>query len=380
MVPTTSHIGSAKIQWRGFILLPGIIAFTLLFDEILTYGLSVTFGRGGGAGALTLIFVCLCLAKHQLKGLSAVLFLIGACGIAVQVNSLSTNQLYIATITILILYIACFQTELSIPRTNIFFYALYIVLFFNILTLTGVDMFELISRLEVNRKTGLYTEPSHLAYYVIILYYLSIKTKPGSERRNAVPASLLLLLNFSLSAILPLALILRSASVRLKRPKKRWYALAGIVFLTLLLILKADYIAERNILSPVGEQSATTQVLLYYYSAFFYFAAHNPFIGFGPDMFFDAYTSYSNASFPMFGDFNSTDGSFLLVKLTGELGLATTFVFLFAICRRLNRNSNALLLIFLQYALLRGFGITSAIPISLLLLTMVITRPYAFKR
>ena len=195
-----------------------------------------------------------------------------------------------------------------------------------------------------------------------------------------MPALILLILNFSLSALLPLVLILKSASGGLKRFKKRWNTLAGVVFLTLLLAFNADYIAERNIFSSADEQSATSQVILYYYSAFFHLAEHNRFLGFGPDRFFDAYTSYADATFPMFGDLNSTDGSFLLVKLTGELGLATAFVFLFAICRRLRGDSNAALLIFLQYALLRGFGMTSAIPISLLLLNMVKTRSYAYKR
>lgn len=369
----------ASTQERIYILPPILIAIVLLFDQIIIFGLSAIFGRGGGVGTLFLIFIAIFFARQQINRLGLILFFLGFCAIAFQVNAAYFSELYVAFIAASILYISCSKARIKIPKTKIFEYSLWLILAFNILSKLGIDAFELASGIEANRPVGLYSEPSHLAFYVIIIYLFSIKTDSGGELRNAIPALLLLFLNFSLTAILPIIIIMLYALKNMNRSKRCWGILTGVVLLTSIAIFNLEYIEQRNVFLYSDERSLTVQVLFYYYAAFVYFAEHNFFFGFGPDRFYEAYLSFADAYFPIINNLNATDGSFLLVKLTGEFGLVTAIIFLYAVSRRLYSESIAVLLVFLQYTFLRGFGITSAIPISMLLLAVLIIRSHAQK-
>ncbi len=129
-----------------------------------------------------------------------------------------------------------------------------------------------------------------------------------------------------------------------------------------------DYLKERNVFADEGDQSATVQVILYYYAMLFNIIDKNILFGYGPDQFYEAYSSFSTATFPMFGDLNSTDGSFLLVKMVAEFGSIAAISFIFLITSTLRNNSIPATIIFLQYVFLRGIGVTSVIPLALLFL------------
>lgn len=380
MLPKTiADHKSTSVSVRPHMLLSSLIALILLFDQILIYGLSAVLGRGGGAGSLVLIFAMLAFYKHRHSTLGLTFFVLGTCGFVAQVNHFVPNQLYVTSIAVLTLYICCLETKLFMRQTKVFYISLWVVLFFHILSRLGFDLFEYVSFREANRPTGLYSEPSHLAYYVVMIYFFAIKAYPEDRQICAIPAVIVLLLNFSLTAVLPLILILQNASKTRKLRKKLWLTLGSAACMIFVFSLNFEYIKERNIFSTADEKTLTVQVLLYYYLALAYFSVNNFFIGFGPDRFYDAYISFANASFPMPGDLNSTDGSFLFVKLTGEFGLMSALIFLIAVFRRINSDSYALLLIFLQYLLLRGFGITSVIPVSFLLLAMMVNRRDTYK-
>ncbi|MGR2661896.1 hypothetical protein ACUXVY_09880 [Chromobacterium haemolyticum] len=380
MLTASSKIEIDQAQKSLHNLLAVLIAVTLLLDDVIVYGLSTIFGRGGGGGAVVLILLTIFFLKRRYDCSSTVYLLLGFLGCLLQIELVSLSGVYISIVFILLLYIACGRGIFILPKTNIFLLSLWVVLFFNVASIGGLDVFEFVSGLEANRPVGLYSEPSHMAYYVVVLYFFSVKANPKVKLCNAIPAVALLAINFSLTALLPLVLIFKDSAAGLRSSKKYLIIASGVFVFLGFLVLKANYIAERNIFDPIGQQSATGQVLVYYYSVFFHLFENNIFFGFGPDNFFEAYTSYARQYFPMFGDLNSADGSFLLVKLTGEFGVATAFMFLFAIFRALNRDSSAVLLIFFQYTFFRGFGITSAIPISLLLLAMARTGSNALKR
>lgn len=360
---------------RGAALAIYLVAFLLLFDQIFIYALSANFGRGGGVAVLFLIgFLCLfyhkSISSRRIFGtLFMLLMLVPQFQSDVQLGS----QLYVGLIFAMTFILYQMRTRFDFTNTSVFFWAQVVVLIFSLLARMGFNLFSQVSGFDANRATGLYAEPSHLVYYVSIIYLFSLAVAPDKRVGLGLVTIAILLLNFALTSLIPLGIVIWQSFVRGSRPLalfgKLVLAAAGLVGV---LTLNASYLMDRNLFAEVGEQSLTVQVLYYYYGMLWDLVSNGSFLGYGPDRFSAAYSDYASRFAPMWGGLNSSDGSFLMVKLVAEFGLVCTIGFLVVVYRRLLGASASATALFTQYVLFRGFGITSIVPLALLMLCMVI--------
>lgn len=353
-----------------------LIAFLLVFDQIITYGLANYFGRGGGLGVVAIIFTSAWCFKLKFSTPSTLL--IGALAplmlLQIVLAAPLGSQLYVTFIifSIFCLYLAKFKFYLS--GSFYFVIALIVIAFFNIIAKFGFNVFGYVGDIESNRATGLYAEPSHMVYYVTVTYLFAIREQPRWKKFLGSFSAVILLANFSLSSIVPLLVIIWTALIGERKQGRKTKVILVLLFscicIAILLATNLEYFQERNLFAEEGEQSATVQVIIYYYSMLIDIFSSSFLIGYGPDQFYAAYTAFSDATFPMFGDLNSTDGSFLLVKIFAEFGGVVSIMFVLIVFKVLKQHSVPAVFIFLQYVFFRGIGLTSIIPLVLLFLAL----------
>ena len=248
-----------------------------------------------------------------------------------------------------------------------FLVALAAVLAARALSALGIDVFEIASDTETNRPTGLYSEPSHLAYYVAILYLLAVLSRPQDRGRAALLALACLVSSFSASAFLPLVIVMIDTY---KHSRHRMtFIIFSAAFTVALLAYRWDYLLERALFAGEDSVSLTVQVLIYYYQLLATHLSTIPLAGFGFDRFKDAYDFYSSTLGLMHDDLNSSDGSFLAVKVAVENGLPFALLLVSAVFMRLRAaGAVAAGLLMAQFVFLRGFGLTSSVVVALMLI------------
>ena len=358
-------------------MFPLAFATILVLDELITFGLSAVFGRGGGAGAWLLLIACTMSCRLRLGTRSLLVMLASLLLLVVSVQELNASALYLTALIFMSVVVFASRMDVPIAGSRAFMRALEIVLAARLVSALGFDLFERISGLEVNRPTGLYSEPSHFAYYVAILYMLAVFCRPQDRKRATMVAIIALSITFSASAIIPLGTVLYDVS-RNARNRGRMVIVA-CVCAVLMLAYQWEYLLERILFSGDEDTSLTVQVLVYYYRLFALHLTSAPLAAFGPDRFRDAYDLYASELGWMPNDLNSTDGSFLAVKLLVESGLPFLLLFLWVLHSRLKQTgATAVCLLLAQYMFLRGFGLTSSVVIALMLVAVAHgTRPVA---
>jgi hypothetical protein len=344
-----------------------VFASILVLDEMITYGLSAVFGRGGGAGVWMLLIACLFMCRLRFD-VRALIFVVSAVTLlTLSIRIINVSALYLIALTSLTVVVVASRIRyVPVVGSRAFMRGLEIVLVGRVMSMLGFDLFEQISGMDVNRPCGFYSEPSHFAYYVAILYLLAVFSRPQDRKRAAVTAVAALLVTFSASALLPLGIVLYDARLNLRHRKQ--VAILGCIVFVGMLAYHRDYLVERLILTETAEANLTSQVLVYYYKLFALHLTSAPLTAFGPDQFQSAYQLYSNQLGLMHGDLNSTDGSFLAVKLLVEYGLPFFLLFIGVLYWRIRQaGSVAIGLLLAQFFFLRGFGLTSTVVVALIL-------------
>jgi len=349
-----------------------VVAFVLLLDEIVIYSAGLVFGRGAGLGVIFLLLCVLCFYKIK----TTLPFLITALALIFQL----AVDFQVINIFFLLIYLAHVVVSSAVKKemqsTEIYGFVIVAIFFCSLTSWLGHDIFSYITGAVLNRPTGLYSEPSHLAYYVAIAYYLHDRFSQKKREIINILAIATILMNFSLTGLLPLAYISFKIQQVKGYPYLKFFLMIAVF---IALYQERDYLFER-IAFDHENLSLTLGVLIYYWKMIFNEWQAYIFVGTGYDQFHRAYLEYANLNGLMIADLNSTDGSFLFAKLLFEIGLISSLVFILKICFSIRNPSFFIFLLFMQFLFLRGFPITSSVVMLMIVSSLMLAPNNTLKR